>query len=117
MEKEAQQHSGGEKEVAKHIKSLYRKALLELGRSPDSHIYELGEQDFYLSSMSVPSRRRLEEIAIFYASLPKLEGEIFVNECLESGRHYRYWYLGGAGVRSYQRSKKNLFEKLREAFA
>ena len=116
MEKAASASRGDEKGFAKEIKSLYRRALLELGRSPDSHIYELREQDFYLSNNQKESRDKLEKIALFYASLTKLEGEIFINDYLESGRHYRYWYLGGAASRSYQRSKKSLFEKLRAAF-
>ena len=116
MEIELLNVSMSTKEIVGYVKSIYRSALLDLGRSPDSHIYELGEQDFYLSKEQERSRKKLEEIALFYASLPKFEGEIFINDCLESGRHYRYWYLGGAGAKNYQRSKKNLFLKLREAF-
>lgn len=108
--------SSSGKELASRVKAIYRSALLDLGRSPDSHIYELVEQDFYLSKDGERSRKKLEEIALFYASLPKFEGEIFINDCLESGRHYRYWYLNGAGARNYQRSKRNLYLKLREAF-
>ncbi|MBP5091655.1 MAG: hypothetical protein J6328_03755 [Bacilli bacterium] len=106
----------GVKAYVSELGKTYRLALLDLGRSPDSHIYDLGEQDFYLADAESRSYRFLKSLSAFYHSLPFLEGEIFVKECLEKGRHYRYWYLGGSNVKIYRRSKRALFEKMKEAF-
>ena len=42
MEIELLNVSMSTKELVGYVKSIYRSALLDLGRSPDSHIYELG---------------------------------------------------------------------------
>ena len=104
------------KELAKLIAALYRRALLDLGRSPDVHIYELHDQDFYLSKTDSKSYRMLQCIAAFYRSLPAPEGVIFINDCLENGRHYRYWYLDAFNPKGYLNCKRNLYRKMQEAF-
>ena len=106
---------GGD-QIARLLGITYRKALIELGQSPDCHIYELGSQDFYLPSTSSKSYRLLEAIKAFYLSLTDFEGHIFVNDILERGRHYRFWYLYGYNRKDYQRTKRRLLQRIVEDF-
>lgn len=78
---------------AQLVRSLYRQALIDIGYSPDYHLYDIDKS--YLShKQDRASGAYLQEIMDFYEkSLSPLEQRIFICDCLEDGRHYHWWWM------------------------
>jgi len=71
----------------------YRESLMDVGKSPDYHIYDL-EEDWLLGLPKSPSRTFLLRLVCFYECLDPLGKIILVREVLEQRRHYQFWFLG-----------------------
>ena len=72
------------------LRRAYREALLSSGYSPDVHVYDL---DFYPGCDKGEKISFLKRIKAYYERLRGKEKDIFLCECLEKRRHYKYWYL------------------------
>ena len=90
------------------LKKKYRACLLESGKSPDYHIYDLSYR-FIQSIRKRSCRIFLLEIKRYYDGLGKKDQSIFLREVLEAKRHYPFWFLG-AGFRrgEYEMRKKKI---------
>ena len=82
------------------IRNNFRKALLEVGKSPDCHVFDLSYRflDFLKDS---PQKRYLVRVKRHYDSLDANHREVFVKEILEVGRHYNFWYLENYSRKEY----------------
>lgn len=88
------------------VGAMYRQALINIGFSPDTHIYDL-PLDRIKKNHSSSSGKYILRVAKTYESLEGLEKDIFLNDFLEKGRHYRFWYLSRCNSRDYGRARKN----------
>ena len=72
--------------------ALVRQSLIGIGYSPDYHIYELE-----YAELERERNRTLGDFLLgmkkFYDDLPLPERMVFLCECLEKGRHYRFWWM------------------------
>ncbi len=93
------------------VGAVYRQALINIGFSADTHIYELPRERIRKNHLNVSGRYVLRTAAA-YDSLNDLEKEIFVNDFLEKGRHYRFWYLSFCNSRTYMRAKKETIKEI-----
>ncbi|MCI7058666.1 MAG: hypothetical protein SO132_03110 [Candidatus Enteromonas sp.] len=102
------------KQKVKDIVKKTRRCLLNNGKSPDSHIYEL-ESSFFDYDKN-KDKEYLLKLREYYESLSRLERMVFVNDCLEMGRHYKFWYLSFFYSRDYQKTLCSLYHRLSKAF-
>lgn len=93
------------------LRKDYRAALLDIGKSPDSHIYDYNEM-FVNVRRHRKAVRFLRKIKAFYEGLAQEEKTLFLYECLERNRHYRYWYLGQYFDEDYPIAFAQMQEKL-----
>lgn len=91
--------------------ALYRKALIDIGLSPDTHVYDLKFQ--FLARRGTASARFLLLSLYYYLDLCKEERRIFVNDVLERGRHYRFWWLEFHTPEEYSELKRSFYSKRR----
>ena len=94
------------------LRHRYRDALLSLGKSPDTHVYDL-RRSFLPALGKKDDLLFLERVKRFYEGLSFSEQRLFVKECLERGRHYRFWYIGQIDEGSYLQDYANLQSKLK----
>lgn len=92
-------------EHASEIRGKYRRALLEVGKSPDYHIYDLSYA-FLADSHQAVAAKFLIKVKRFHDSLDVADQRIFVNEILEAKRHYAFWFLDFAFKRGEFESRK-----------
>lgn len=81
-----------DKEKSGLLGALARQALIDIGHSPDFHIYDLDREELVRKS-HLTAGRYLLDLYDFYMSLDPLDRAVFVSEVLERGRHYRFWWL------------------------
>jgi len=95
---------------------LFRQSLIEVGYSPDAHIYDL-DYDFIAHKRETASTRYLFDAKNFYYSLPEFERSIYLCQVLEYGRHFRFWWLiYTADKAKYLRAYANVLRKMERAF-
>lgn len=102
------------KKKVREISSKCRRYLLKNGKSPDLHIYELDSSFFDYDQND--SKKYLKKVKDYYESLDKLEKMILINDCLEMGRHYRFWYLSFFYARDYKKILNSMYRKFAKAF-
>lgn len=100
-----------ETSTSKKIRVRYRESLLAIGQSPDVHIYDL-RYDFISPRRHPKELRFLRKIKDFYFSLDFETRCLFLNECLERGRHYKFWYLSRYEDRTFFTALAKMQEKL-----
>ena len=105
-----------ESEQSRSLREKFRLCLLALGRSPDSHIYDLDET-FLAGNRSPEASLFIRKIKDFYENLGNAERRFFVKECLEKDRHYKFWYLGEYQKLSYDSAFLQMQEKIKELMA
>lgn len=96
------------------LKRAMRKSLIEVGKSPDCHVYDLDEG--FLERHRSKASIYLRKLKRFYDSLPALWKRIFLSECLEVGRIYPFWYYGWMSPPLYRKERKNVIAAFKEAF-
>lgn len=96
------------------VGAMYRQSLVQVGKSPDYHLKNL--TDDFLVCLSSAAGAFLRKVKAFFFSLDPLEGEIFVNECLEHGRHYRFWYLSFYKDADYKKDLLGIYSRVATAF-
>lgn len=100
---------------SKTLKRRYRRSLLALGMSPDTHIFDLDYD--WLCYKNTRESRFLREVVDFYLELNEVESRIFVCQVLERGRHFPFWWLGFVRQeKEYLRLYGNTLRKIDEKF-
>ena len=97
------------------VGAIYRQALIDLGCSPDSHVYDIDESCFCYRRGSA-SNLFLRRVKRMYDSLKGLERKVFLCDYLEKGRHYPFWYLEFVSREDYEKSDRELRRRLSKAF-
>ena len=98
-----------------HIRKRYRACLLEVGKSPDYHIYDLTLKE--LRGMRASDAKRfLLKLVAYYLNLCDEEKALFVREILEKDRHYRFWFYDTSfPAAEFERRRNNAYRNLRMA--
>ncbi len=91
-----------------------RRSLIEVGKSPDSHVYDFDEG--FLARHRSKASIYLRRIKNFYDGLDAFKKRIFLSECVEVGRIYPFWYYGWMSPHSYRRERKAVITAFKEAF-
>ncbi|HAS56640.1 MAG TPA: hypothetical protein DEF61_01825 [Firmicutes bacterium] len=104
-----------DKNKALLIGQIYRQCLINLGKSPDYHVYDLSE-DFLNANKNKVEGSFLRKVKDYYLTLDCLERIMFINDCLEKGRHYKFWYLNFYFVKDYSEKLKQCFASVAKAF-
>lgn len=87
----------------------YRSALLEVGKSPDTFIYNL-RLDFVDPRRHKEATRFLSHVAAIYRSFGPKEQLVYAYDVLQHGRVYRFWHLGSDFRKGeYERIKAKVF--------
>ncbi len=97
------------------VGSVFRQALVEIGYSPDRHIYDL-DREYVHRRSECAAGAFLEKVIGFYDSLPIEERKIFLCDCLERGRHYVWWWYECFDRHSYNRVMNKLLVKVHGNF-
>ena len=93
------------------MRKRYRQALLSVGKSPDYHIFDLSNE-FIGSLKDSQAKRFLFGLKRYFATLSEEDRRIFVNDILESGRHYPFWYLEDYTRRVYEQKLRAIVEEV-----
>lgn len=83
-----------------------RQALIEIGYSPDEHIYDV-DKDFLLRHQDKVAARFILRVREYFDGLTVLEQLSFLNDVLEYGRHYKFWWLEYLDSKQYNPWKNN----------
>lgn len=98
------------------FKRRYRDCLMHLGKSPDTHLYELSMESFTFSKKG-EDLYLIDNLIKFYN---KLENDfmknIFITEFLERGRHYPFWHYGLMETPMYRKCIAQVFRRCDEEF-
>jgi len=93
------------------LRAAYRQALVEVGHSPDFHIYDL-DSGFLVRKQHLAAGRFLLKLYWYYLQLDDLKRRIFVCEFLEKGRHYHFWWFEYCDIALYSAKKSEVFNRL-----
>jgi|LAHS01.1.fsa_nt_gb hypothetical protein len=94
------------------LRAAYRQALIEVGHSPDYHLYDLA-RDFLVRKQDYAAGRFLLSLYDFYhRQLDELEQMVFICDFLERGRHYRFWWFPYFEARDLLESKNVVSDRL-----
>ena len=100
--------------VCAKLKHKVRRCLIEIGKSPDAHVYDFDEE--FLESHPSPASAFLKAVKHFYDALDLTKRRVFLSECLEVGRIYPFWYYGCMSDPIYRRERKSVIASFKEAF-
>lgn len=100
--------------VCAKLKRKYRLSLIELGKSPDAHVYHCDEE--YLDRHPCQASSYLRRVKRFYDGLDPFKKRVFLSECLEVGRIYPFWYYGWMSDPAYRKERKKVIEAFKEEF-
>ncbi len=98
-------------EYADLVRKKFRSCLLLIGRSPDTHIYDLTE-DKIKGRGYARERTFLIKVLQFYLNLSDKDKDIFVAEVLERYRHYPYWFLEDYRDKDFVARKDSILRKV-----
>jgi hypothetical protein len=94
------------------LRAAYRQALIEVGHSPDYHLYDL-DRDFLVRKTNYAAGRFLLKLYDFYyGQLEDLEQRVFICDFLERGRHYRFWWFTYFEARDFVMTKNAVSDRL-----
>ena len=102
-------------ENATFLRKEFRLALLQAGKSPDYHVYDLTDE-FLLSRGKSKPVKLLIKVKTFYDTLEPEEQKFFVYEYLEPERHYRFWYMLDYRDKEWASFHAYMERKVKEAF-
>ena len=97
------------------LRKRMRKSLLDVGKSPDAHVYDFDLS--FLKHHPSSSSRFLIKLWRFYDRLDSLKKRILLSECLEVGRIYPFWYYGWMSDTRFRKERKQVISSFKEAFA
>lgn len=107
-------NSLGNRDKSLLVGALFRQSLIQTGKSPDYHLDKL--EDDFLAHAGGAAGSFLRKVKEFSLRLDPLEGEIFVNECLEHGRHYKFWYLSYYDTPDFQLDLHSIYDRVAAEF-
>lgn len=97
-----------EKDSKDYFAKRYFRSLCETGFPTNTHVYDLNSE--YLESrLPREEAKYLLNMKNFYYSLPFLQRLIFVNEYLEKGKYYQYWWLK-YGTEKFMQEERRKFK-------
>jgi len=104
-----------EKDSGDYFAKKYFRSLCENGFPTNTHVYDLNSE--YLESrLPREEAKYLLNMKSFYYSLPFIHRLIFVNEYLEKGKYYQFWWMKYGSEKFMQeerrRFKCNLSRKI-----
>lgn len=94
----------------KEIATLLRQAYLGVGKSPDTHIYDVSEYSLSFCPHG-PEQEFVRKSMAAYRRLNEVEKKVFIFDLMEEGRHYRFWYLSYYTVGAHERIIRRVAEK------
>ena len=97
------------------VRDKYRESLLALGKSPDTHVYDLSH-DFLGYAKRGPERSFLIRVKVYYEKLTVKEQTLFLNEVLERGRGYRFWYLVDYNEAKFRDALSRIYHRVASDF-
>lgn len=100
--------------VCAKLKNKIRLSLMEVGKSPDAHVYDV--DDGFLEAHPSPASSFLKAVKLFYDKLDSFKKRVFLSECIEVGRIYPFWYYGWMSDPIYRRERKSVIAAFKEAF-
>jgi hypothetical protein len=93
------------------LRAAYRQALVEVGHSPDFHIYDL-DSSFLVRKQNLAAGRFLLKLYWFYLMQEDLARRIFVCDFLEKGRHYHFWWFDFCTTDQFCQTKSEVYRSL-----
>lgn len=100
---------------AMEVRSKYRRSLLKLGKSPDTHVYDLSS-DFLSYARRCPERSFLIRVKLYYEDLNVQMKQLFIAEVLEKGRNYPFWYLEQYRETVFRGKQRDIYERVYRDF-
>jgi cobalamin biosynthesis Co2+ chelatase CbiK len=97
------------------VGAVYRQSLIEVGHSPDFHVYDL-EKSLLEHKNDHAAGAFINKVHDFYFSLHGMERKVFLCECLEHGRHYTYWWLNYCNEKQFSRFLSSVANKASATF-
>lgn len=97
-----------ERESEDYLAKKYFKSLCESGFPTNTHVYELNTQ-YLRSRLPREEAKYLLKMWAFYNTLSYLHKLIFVNEYLEKGKYYAYWWMK-YGTEKYIQEERRRFK-------
>lgn len=95
--------------IAQKLRKEYREALLGVGRSPDTHLSELfQEEDHYFRDGYQKEKEFLTRLACFYKMLPDEVSRLLFHDIFYQTHHYVYWYVAHMSESEHRRRFKSL---------
>lgn len=98
------------------VRDAYRKALLEVGWSPDSPIEEVGDTVYDTVDIKKPCWCLIMKVKSFYAKLSQFDKELFYNEYLLRSPSYNFWYSINQNRQFHAKAKRKLEQRFYESF-
>ena len=93
------------------VRKKFRSCLLAIGKSPDTHIYDLTPK--ILEGRGFPKERAfLLKVLAFYEELLPKDKEVFIAEVIERYRHYPYWFLEDYPEKDFAKRKDSVLRKV-----
>lgn len=99
---------------SENIRQRFRHALLNIGKSPDYHVYDL-DYDELIHLPNAREKAFLIKVRQFYDGLDYEKKRIFVNEVLEKHRVYPFWFYDYDNLLEFERNRKSVLLSLRSA--
>lgn len=97
------------------VGAIFRQSLINLGYSPDAHVYDI-INDYFRYEVGSASNRFVRKVKDFYDSLDDFRRRIFLCEFLERGRHYPFWWLEFTTKKEYLNKLRDMKRRLNKAF-
>ena len=95
---------------AKEIAALLRKAFLGVGKSPDTHIYDVNEYSLSFCPRC-PENDCVRRSMVAFRKLNELEKRVCIYDLMEEGRHYRFWFMPYYSAGSHEKLVRRVAEK------
>ena len=96
--------------------SKFRFALMNLGKSPDMHLYNIDEQSMGYSRIS-EDYRFVMSVVDFYNKLENsIKKRIFLTEFVERGRHYPFWHYEMLDTSVYRQMVEEVYQEFAKTF-
>lgn len=99
-------------EYADLVRKKFRACLLSIGKSPDTHIYDLTFEKLE-GRGNEKERLFLQKVLRFYLDLLPKDKQIFIAEVLERYRHYPYWFYENYRDKDFVTRKDSILRKVR----
>ena len=94
----------------RQISALLRKAYVGVGKSPDTHIYDLSDYSLSFCPRN-PERDFVRKAMVAYSKLNEIEKRVCIYDLIEEGRHYRFWFMQFCSTANHEKIVRQVAEK------